>query len=120
MRWHCIWPSDGGGGVSSNDSADSTAAGLKSVDLSSVVVPTEAAETNIQGMLDGITLNGKLRDVFNNLNTLISTKAENLSQIAAAFAEADAAMARAAEAAAQAAASSHPQHPLGGRTGLPE
>ena len=76
--------------------ADNIAAGLKDVDISGATSLSPAHLTNISGTNEGIATGNDCYKAINSLNQLIDTKAENLSQIADIFAQADAALAAAA------------------------
>jgi len=80
--------------VSDTGVAADLAAALTDLDMSGATPIPTPGQTNISGTLAGVSLGNGLRFVFEELNGLIDTKAENLVEIANLMAQRDAMIAR--------------------------
>jgi len=70
------------------------AAGFRAIDMSGATAVAYPGQSNIGGLVSGCSLGNSFKQIFNDLDTTIDGKADNLEQIANAFIEADANQAR--------------------------
>jgi len=80
--------------VSDASVADELATSLTDIDLSGAVPVPYATNMNVGAATSAASLGNSLKGIFENLNSLIDSKAENLREVAEIMTQADATLAQ--------------------------